>query len=147
MSTRFRVSKLQMLRCDMWNFIEGKKIFRVEGVKGRHFFVLNFSPPMKGEITKIQIAQQEPSLVLEIFAFLLCWRRNQEMSKLSLFCCVSPRFLCWVATVCTWTLLPFTKVSIELRNLRKNFLKKPCKGKQKFEMYAKLGYSIEKSIC
>ena len=92
MSTRFRVSKLQMLRCDMWNFIEGKKIFRVEGVKGRHFFVLNFSPPMKGEITKIQIAQQEPSLVLEIFAFLLCWRRNQEMSKLSLFCCVSPPF-------------------------------------------------------
>ena len=73
--------------------LEGKKIFRVEeGVKGRHFFVLNFSPPMKGEITKIQIAQQEPSLVLEIFAFLLCWRRNQEMSKLSLFCCVSPRF-------------------------------------------------------
>ena len=53
--------------------LEGKKIFRVEeGVKGRHFFVLNFSPPMKGEITKIQIAQQEPSLVLEIFAFLLC---------------------------------------------------------------------------
>ena len=60
--------------------------------------------------------------------------------------CVPPFFCAELLFVHElFSLLP--KVSIELRNLRKNFLKKPCKGKQKFEMYAKLGYSIEKSIC
>ena len=42
----------------------------------------------------------------------------RKWANWAFFVVCPPVFLCW-ATVCTWTLLPFTKVSIELRNLRK----------------------------
>ena len=128
--------------------LEGKKIFRVEeGVKGRHFLYLTLALQWKGKSRRFKLLNRSQVWYLKFLPFYCVEGEIRKWANWAFFVVCPPRFLCWVATVCTWTLLPFTKVSIELRNPRKNFLKKPCKGKQKFEMYAKLGYSIEKSIC
>ena len=75
---------------------------------------------------------------LRFLPYLLCWR-NQEMSKLSLFCYLSPFFA--GATV-YMNSSSFQKVSIEKSVEEKkswtSWLESLPVGKQNFEMYAKL---------